>query len=322
MPGTSLSKPAELAKANQRSANWHWFVGVVLFIVLGFIALVILYASAGRVERMASIGDAAAPLVSLVSLAAVGVAVWSIDLQRQQIMRQDSQIEAQQKAITEQLTLQRDALDHQRSDANERTRTKQHEALRAAYGPFFVTAQRFLKSLEEYQIYMRGSAFELEALEAYGHVEDIRRDANDTRTFHNRLRSRCHDLHEAFQQHAMHAELTDPDSTRTAILAKLRTSDFQLVPSVLHDPSTLQLWDKVISFYHYRLMLRVEKVDLWVHAAVLGRELPLEELYQTEAQEYLNNLEAEAELARQEVKKREAESIGELLVTLKNQVKP
>jgi hypothetical protein len=65
-------------------------------------------------DAAAAVGDAVAPIVGVLSLLAVGAALWSVQLQRQALAVQESQILEQQKGVDDQLRLQNDALDLQR----------------------------------------------------------------------------------------------------------------------------------------------------------------------------------------------------------------
>jgi hypothetical protein len=79
-------------------------------------------------EAAAWVGDAVAPIVGVLSLLAVGAALWSVRLQQQALAIQETQIIEQQKGIDDQLRLQNEALALQRQAL-----AKQDEQIKAQH---------------------------------------------------------------------------------------------------------------------------------------------------------------------------------------------
>jgi hypothetical protein len=94
---------------------------VYLVIVLGFaFAMLVLVAAWWRnswdLKKTALVGETAAPIVGILSLMAVGVALWSVRIQHDALDLQRAVSTQQQESLNAQLGLQRQALEHQKQD--------------------------------------------------------------------------------------------------------------------------------------------------------------------------------------------------------------
>jgi DNA-binding helix-hairpin-helix protein with protein kinase domain len=135
-----------------------------------------------ELEKMAQIGEAAGPIVGVLSLAAIVAALWSVRIQRYALELQRRAMIDEQESVTTQLALQREELGHQREalDIQRRAATDQqdslkaqldlqrqelahqresleaelsyrrHTALREVYVPFITASDAYMAALHEY----------------------------------------------------------------------------------------------------------------------------------------------------------------------------
>lgn len=135
---------------------------VYLTVLLGFgAALAILVAAWGHnnwdLTKMALVGDAAAPIVGVLSLVAVAAGLWSVRIQHDALEVQREASARQQESLNAQLELQRQALEHQRAELIHQREAleaelchQRHAALREAYSPFLSASGAYLNALHEY----------------------------------------------------------------------------------------------------------------------------------------------------------------------------
>ena len=135
---------------------------VVWIAALGFLAAMLLLVGAWwhngwDLAKTAQVGETAGPIVGILSLMAVGVALWSVHVQRDALELQRTATSQQQTAINEQLALQRQALDqqkqellHQRESLEAEFRYRRHAALREAYGPVLTAVTAYHHAVDAY----------------------------------------------------------------------------------------------------------------------------------------------------------------------------
>ena len=114
-------------------------------------------------DNASKIGDAAAPMVGVLSLLAVGAALWSVRVQESAIKEQRGAMADQLRLQDVALELQRQALDRQdaefkrQAEALEKEiRYRRHVELREAYAPLLGAADAYGRAIKEYVAWMRG----------------------------------------------------------------------------------------------------------------------------------------------------------------------
>lgn len=110
-----------------------------------------------NLDATAAVGDTVAPLVGILSLLAVGAALWSVRVQYEALDLQRRAFTEQQASLNAQLDLQRQALQqqekellHQREAMEAELRYRRHAALREAYAPFLSAAAEYHEAVHEY----------------------------------------------------------------------------------------------------------------------------------------------------------------------------
>lgn len=140
---------------------------VVATVLLGGVgALIAAWAHTGwNLEKASQIGDAAGPLVGLLSLVAVGAALWSVQLQRDALAAQGEAARVERAAMEEQLALQRGALTRQDEELKQSYRALETQltyqrmtALSAAYAPFLAATSWYIEAIIAYKDWLRTHA--------------------------------------------------------------------------------------------------------------------------------------------------------------------
>ena len=108
-------------------------------------------------KKTALVGETAAPVVGILSLIAVGAAIWSVRLQHDALELQRASTNLQQEALTLQLDLQRKALEHQKEELLHQResleielRYRRHAALRGGYGPVLTAVTAYHHAVDDY----------------------------------------------------------------------------------------------------------------------------------------------------------------------------
>jgi hypothetical protein len=200
------------------------WLATALAIVGSSVALLIAwYRNDWDLEAAAWSGDAAAPLVGIASLAAVGAALWSVyqqsealDVQTKMLETQQEEMRTQKESFAKELKAQHDALEVQKQALDEERKYRRHSALRDAYGTFFTALDHYRESVKAYATW----------LDKKGHRED-----GFTRSQEQNLRK---PLHTALQAARWVVNLADPVRERYALRAKL-TERIELEPPRVDD---------------------------------------------------------------------------------------
>jgi len=135
---------------------------IYLAVLFGFsLAMFVLVAAWWRngwdLRKTALVGETAAPVVGILSLIAVGAALWSVRIQHDAFDLQRKASTEQQESLNIQLHLQRQALDqqkqellHQRDELEAELRYRRHAALREVYVPLLTAAAAYHRAVDEY----------------------------------------------------------------------------------------------------------------------------------------------------------------------------
>jgi hypothetical protein len=171
-PSNGPDPSKAMQEASPPASVRHWKALAVLVTLACAAPLLALWRYHGwYLEQLALIGDASAPIVGILSLAAIVAALASVHLQRQALAVQNDAVrfqvqegKEQQAVVAEQLAGQRRALDLQadalklqgedlkkQQEALEiELKYRRHVALREAYAPLLAAQDAYLDAVDEY----------------------------------------------------------------------------------------------------------------------------------------------------------------------------
>lgn len=226
-----------------RKSTWGIAAGLGV-LALAMIALVAAWwRNDWDLDATAAVGNAAAPLVGILSLLAVGAALWSVRVQYEALELQRRAFTEQQASLNAQLELQRQALQqqekellHQREAMEAELRYRRHAALREAYAPFLSETAEYLDAVHEYLKAMLGHNCEV-----YG----------DTR---QEWQADCDAAHAKLKKTVAEIALIDTNSERGKLRWKLSHGPIRLEPWVDNDDNQKAWLDVIL----YRISQRTE----------------------------------------------------------------
>ncbi len=222
-----------------------------------------------EMSSMAAVGDAAAPIVGIFSLLAVGVALWTVEIQKaalkQQSKHQDAAmtlqrqaLEEQEKHILEQQKATQIQLALQQKDFDERRRQDKNAVLRAAYIPFIVELNELADVMQHYQTRMSNLGFNIEDLPS-GKFKKMWQQIDA--------------VQKRVKLAAVNVRFTETGTERTALLFELHGRPFRAPAEDVPSPTTLQLWNDVLAYRVLKLKVDIQAVELSLHNELLEQSV-------------------------------------------------